>query len=291
MYNNLSTDESIDFLISYFEEKNISTFRDSWIIKKKYKNIFGHICRDFYNQYFPYDTNKKCIVVFNPEISNIQVIEDADESFFLQEAARLPIFIYIPMFYDGSIIFHFEPFAIFARNKTLSNPANYDYLNLLHNKLNSLFKKENVQYLSHLNKFKITNLSVNIITKILDTNKFEFNNYLFDFFDVNEYQLVSKDIDFITYTFSEYDKFTEDESFDYLMNMLSSKEHNNFSNKDYSEIIFLLKKLQYKSSEMMFKITQSLDSFKNPKVAKYISDHYNNLKNEKLALEEKSKKR
>ena len=41
----------------------------------------------------------------------------------------------------------------------------------------------------------------------------------------------------------------------------------------------------------MFKITQSLNSFKNPKVAKYISDHYNNLKNEKLALEEKSKKR
>jgi hypothetical protein len=26
MYNNLSTDESIDFLISYFEERNIKTF-------------------------------------------------------------------------------------------------------------------------------------------------------------------------------------------------------------------------------------------------------------------------
>ena len=177
----ISTEDCKTYLVAYYRNQSIDTEKENWDLIKKYKNHNGYRCRDFFNKLI----NKEVIVVDKMAL-DLEIIEDKNYTYFIEELAKNPVFYYVPLVTNNKIVFYFEPVKIFNSTGLASKDTQIHKPYLI-NELNKIFKDVKVATLGVEMLVVFTGLDVDNVIRKLEMNRASYNSQL--------YKLVNKNLD------------------------------------------------------------------------------------------------
>ncbi len=272
----LNTEESTIYIVNYFKDLGYRTEKEDWTVKKKYKNLNGILCRDFYNE----KTKKKAILLENTEVGSRTVIEDENYDYFYKVLKDKPIFYFTPAISNDGLVFVFQ---------IVNSDTEVEQVQeILEKKLSKLFEKKNYLIFED-NKddqsnfvVSITGMDLGLIVSTFESNQIKYSEILEKKIDDDNfnYRGITPDAAWVYYKFPEYILFNQEKSINEIFALVSKKDE--LVEKDLSIIKVLLKKITPQEFSGVKKIALSFKKKNSDNLIKIFEDEESRIRAKSL---------
>lgn len=269
------------FIGLHYARKNIDTKNDEWVVLKKYKDLEGNTCRDFYHE----ELGLEAIVVSKPNDMYIEgvmgskpykleILENSSYMIFVREKLNKPVYYFAPFVNNNGFIIYVEDARRFDKeNKFEATPITQKPYVL--ESLKKIFRDREVVSLREDNMFvSFPSLNIDDVCKILMKKHWKFTPEFFTQIQSAGYLPYHPEVEYIPYNFPEHKKLDKRGIYDTLLELITSKEEE-FKRKDYAKIKSLTEKLSVDELMKVKKIISEVACDEDEKVESMLNTEIN----------------
>lgn len=238
------------FICAHYAQKRIDTKNSEWVVLKKYKDLEGNTCRDFYHE----ELGLEAIVIskvneyYKEDVPNskpykLTVLENASYMIFVREKLNKPTYYFAPFVNNNGFMIYVEDARRYDQTRKFeTKPQNQKPYVLA--SLRNIFKDKEVVSLREDNMFiAFPSMNIDDVCKILMKKHWKFTPEFFEQIESAGYLPYNPEVEYVPYSFPEHKKLDKRGIFDTLLDLLTEKEEEELKRKDYAKIKSLIEKL------------------------------------------------
>lgn len=269
------------FISAHYAQKKIDTKNEDWQVLKKYKDLEGNTCRDFYHE----ELGLEAIVVSKPNPQyvegidglkpyKLEVIENASYMIFVRAKQNKPIYYFAPFVNNNGFMLYVEDARRFDQFKKFEDKPITQKPYVLES-LRKIFKHHEVVSVREDNMFiSFPSLNIDDVCKILMKKHWKFTPEFFEQIQSAGYMPYHPEVEYVTYSFPEHKQLDPKGVFDSLCEIVTSTE-DEFKRKDYAKIKSLIEKLSIDELLRIKKTLSELRGEDNEKINSMINSEVN----------------
>lgn len=270
------------FICAHYAQKKIDTKNVDWVVLKKYKDLEGNTCRDYYHE----ELGLEAIVVSKPneyydekidgsKPYKLHVLENASYMIFVREKLNKPTYYFAPFVNNNGFMLYIEDARRYDQNRKFeTKPQNQKPYVL--EALRGIFKNKEVVSLREDNMFvSFPTLNIDEVCKVLMKRYWKFTPEFFNQIETAGYLPYHPEVEYLPYKFPEYKKLDKKGLFDTLLDILTDKEDIDLKRKDFARIKSLIEKLTMDELLKVKKIIVETDMDEDEKISAMINTEIN----------------
>lgn len=269
------------YICAHYAQKKIDTRSSEWVVLKKYKDLEGNTCRDFYHE----ELGLEAIVMskpneyYNPDIDGskpykLHTIENASYMIFVREKLNKPTYYFAPFVNNNGFMLYVEDARRYDQTRKFeTKPQNQKPYVLA--SLKNIFKEKEIVSLREDNMFiAFPTLNIDEVCKTLMKKHWKFSPEFFNQIESAGYLPYNPEVEYVPYSFPEHKNLDKKGVFDTLLDVISEKD-DDLKRKDYAKIKSLIEKLSIDELLKVKKIVAETEIQEDDKVSAMMNTEIN----------------